>query len=136
MPKGNTCVRNKIRGLAAIDIALLGYRLIYAEYLAGVVLALALGIFILFRSHSIGQYAFGAYLACLGINYVPMLIYMIAIGSRQNAQAEIADELADLGKLKKAMSMYRRVSLLLLVPLAAPILAFVCERSKANDISG
>jgi hypothetical protein len=134
MPTGNTCVRNKVRGLAAIDIALLGYRLIYAEYLVGVILALALGVFILIRSHSIGQFALGAYLACLGINYVPMLIYTIAIGSEHNAQAEIADELADLGK-KKAMSRYRRVSLLLLVPLAVPVIAVVRELSKTNHTS-
>lgn len=98
-------------------------------------MGLALGCFVLFRSHSLEQVALGAYLVCLGINYVPMLIYTIAIGSRQNAQAEIADELANKGK-KKAMSTYRRISLLLLVPLAIPIIALAYGLSKARNISG
>ena len=135
MPTRHASVRNKIRRLAALDIALLGYRLIFVEYAAGVVLALALGIFVLFRSQSVWQIALGAYLAGLGFNYVAMLIYTISIGSRQKAQAEMADELADLGK-KRTMSRYRRVSLLLLIPLAAPIIAFMHGRSKARSLSG
>lgn len=135
MRVGNASVRNNVRRLAAIDIALLGYKVVCAEYAVGVVLALALGIFVLFRSHSIGQFGLGAYLVCLGINYVPMLIYTIAIGSRQKARVEMADELADWGK-KSAMSRYRRVSLLLLIPLAVPILACFYERSRANQMSG
>jgi hypothetical protein len=41
-----------LRRLAAIDIALLGYKLIFAEYLLGVVLSIGLGLFVIFRSHS------------------------------------------------------------------------------------
>jgi len=49
-----------------------------------------------------------------------MLAYTIAIGSRERAEEEIAGELQDR---RTAVSKYRRESLLLLVPLAAPALA-------------
>jgi hypothetical protein len=62
-----------IRKLAAIDIVFLGYKLVFAEYAFGVLFSVALGIFVLFRSHSVWQVALGIYLICLGINYVPML---------------------------------------------------------------
>jgi hypothetical protein len=100
--------------LAAIDIAFLGYRLILAEYAFAVVFSLALGIFILVRGHSGWQVLLGAYFVCLGINYAPMLVSTISIGSRENAGAEIREELADS---RAAMAKLRRVSLGLLVPL-------------------
>ncbi len=113
------------RRLAAIDIAFLGYRLIVAEYAAGVFLSLALGAFALFRSHSFWQVVLGVYLMCLGINYVPMLIHALAIGNREKARAQIADE---LDERQTAMSKYRRQSLLLLVPLLVPVLAATQRR--------
>ena len=126
-------VPNNIRGLAAIDIAFLGYKLIFAEYAAGIVLALSLGIFVLFRNHSFLQAIWGIYLVCLGVNYIPMLIYTVAIGSKQNAHAELTNELAVSGK-RRAMSKYRRVSLLLLIPLVVPVLAALQELSGANSV--
>lgn len=50
-----------LRKLAAIDIALLGYKLIFAEYAAGVILAIVLGLFVIFRSQSVWQVALGVY---------------------------------------------------------------------------
>ncbi|TAM83964.1 MAG: hypothetical protein EPN47_03920 [Acidobacteria bacterium] len=126
-------ITSRIRSLAAIDIALLGYKLIYAEYLVGVVLGLSFGFFVLGRSQSMWHRALGVYLVCLGANYVPMLIYTIAIGSRQNAQAEIADELAESGQ-QRTMSRYRKVSLFLLVPLMAPVLAVIYEVRRSRSI--
>jgi len=41
-----------LRRLAAIDIALVGYRLIVAEYAFGVLFSIALGVFVLMRTHS------------------------------------------------------------------------------------
>jgi hypothetical protein len=114
-----------LRKLAAIDIALLGYKLIFAEYLLGVALSIGLGLFVIFRSHSSWQTVLGVYLICLGIDYVPMLAYTVSIGSREHARAEIADELTDR---HKAMSKYRRLSLLLLVPLLVPALALRSKR--------
>jgi hypothetical protein len=115
-----------IRKLAAIDIVLLGFKLIFAEFACGVLLSFALGVFVLCRSHSIWQSALGAYLICLGINYMPMLVFAISIGSKQNALAEMADELREK---QSAMSKYRRLSLLLLVPLLVPYFVVTGQRS-------
>jgi len=109
-----------IRKLAAIDIVFLGYKLIFAEYAFGVFFSFALGIFVLYRSHSLWQAALGTYLICLGINYVPMFAYTVSIGNKQNALAELGDELIEK---RKSMSKYRRLSLLLLVPLLVPFFA-------------
>ncbi|MEJ2006991.1 MAG: hypothetical protein P8Z30_02360 [Acidobacteriota bacterium] len=117
-----------------MEIAFLGYKVIYAEYAAAVVLAIALGLVLLFRSPSGWQLLLGIYLICLGINYVPMWVYTIQIGNRQNARAEIADELAESGK-QKTMSRYRYVSLFLLLPLVVPVLAVAYERSRSHNLS-
>ena len=121
---------SNFRKLAAIDTVFLGYKLVFAEYAFGVLFSTALGIFVLFRARSVWQVVLGAYLICLGINYVPMLAYTLSIGNKQNAQAELADELREK---RKAMSKYRRLSVLLLVPLLVPILiARGSERTTAE----
>ncbi len=113
--------RFDFRKLAAVDIVFLGYKLVFAEYAFGVLFSIALGIFVLFRGHSVWQVVLGTYLICLGINYVPMLAYTVSIGNKQKAQAELADELTEK---RKAISKYRRLSVLLLVPLLVPVLMF------------
>jgi hypothetical protein len=117
------------RKLAAIDIVFLGSKLIIAEFAGGVLLCVALGTFVLFRGHSFWQIALGLYFISLGINYVPLLVYAVAITRRQSARAEIGDELSDE---RRAMAKYRRQSILLLVPLLVPILALARERRRAQ----
>ena len=114
-----------IRKLAAIDIALLGFKLILAEYALGVLFSLALGVFVLFRSHSAWGVALGIYLICLGVNYVPMFAYAASIGDKPSALADLGDELLEK---REAMAKYRRLSLLLLVPLLVPVLVVTRER--------
>ena len=109
-----------VRKLAAIDIVFLGYKFVFAQYLFGVLGSLALGIFALIRRHSVGQVALGIYLVCLGINYIPMVTYAVLIANKQNALAELGEELLEQ---HKAMSKYRRLSILLLIPLLVPFLA-------------
>ncbi|HJZ65079.1 MAG TPA: hypothetical protein VKD70_12215 [Candidatus Acidoferrum sp.] len=109
------------RKLAAIDIIFLGPKFIIIEFAGGVILCASLGIFVLLRSHSVMTLALGLYLISLGINYVPMLIYAVTITKNDNAWAEIGDELNDK---RRAMAKYRRQSILLLVPLLVPIVAF------------
>lgn len=118
-----------LRKLAAIDMVFLGPKFVVAEYACGTLLSLALGIFILFRARSVWQVVLGVYFLCLGINYAPMLLYAIELGDREKARAEIADE---LGEQRKAMSKYRRLSLVLLVPFAALILAL---RNKGRAVA-
>jgi hypothetical protein len=113
------------RKLAAIDIVFLGSKLIIAEFASGVLLCVALGVFVLYRGHSFWQLALGLYLISLGINYAPMLAFAVAITRQQSARAELGDELKDE---HRAMAKYRRQSVLLLVPLLVPILALVQQR--------
>jgi hypothetical protein len=116
------------RKLAAIDIIFLGPKFIISEFAGGVLLCAALGVFILFRSHSSAQLALGLYLISLGINYAPMLLYAVAIANHDGARAEMGDELDDKSR---AMTKYRRQSMLLLVPLLVPIIALsLVKRSK------
>jgi hypothetical protein len=108
------------RKLAAIDIVFLGSKLVIAEFAGGVLLCAALGTFVLFRGHSFMQLVLGLYFISLGINYVPMLVYAVAITRANSARAEMGDE---LNEKHRAMSKYRRQSLSLLVPLFVPIVA-------------
>jgi hypothetical protein len=117
------------RKLAAIDIVFLGSKLIIAEFAGGVLLCVALGMFVLFRGHSFWQLFLGLYLISLEISYVPMLVYAIAITRGQSARAEMGDELKNE---RRAMAKYRRESILLLVPLLVPILALAQERLKGQ----
>jgi hypothetical protein len=117
------------RKLAAIDIVFLGSKLIIAEFAGGVLLCVALGTFVLFRGHSFWQIALGLYFVSLGINYVPLLVYAVAITRGQSARVEMGDELIDE---RRAMAKYRRQSILLLVPLLAPILGLARERRRAQ----
>ncbi len=113
------------RKLAAIDIAFLGFKVILAEFLCGVLLSAALGFFVLLRSHSRWQFALGIYLIGLGINYVPMVFFVLSIGGKENARAELASELIDPCT---AMAKYRRLSLLLLLPFLVPVLVLIGQR--------
>jgi len=117
------------RKLAAIDIAFLGPKFVIAEFAGGVVLCFALGVFVLLRSHSSLQFTLGLYLVSLGINYVPLLAYAVAITRKKSARSELGDELKDE---RQAMSKYRQQSMLLLVPLLVPILSLLLERRIAR----
>jgi hypothetical protein len=111
-----------IRRLAAVDIAFLGSRFILVEFSMGVFGSLGLGALTLVRTHSLGGTLFGAYLVCIGLNYVPLLVHGIDLVRYGTAKQEIADELPEKHRMFRK---YRRQSLLLLVPLVVPILAIV-----------
>lgn len=112
------------RKLAAVDMAYLGPRLVLAEFSIGVFGSFALGVFALVRSRSLGGIALASYLLSIGINYVPLLLYAVNLARLQTAHYEIAEETVDK---RRMFRKYRRQSLLLLVPLAVPILALVRE---------
>jgi hypothetical protein len=117
------------RKLVAIDIVFLGSIFIIAEFASGMVLCVALGIFVLVRGNSFWQLALGLYIISLGINYVPMLIYALVITKYKSARTELGDELIDQ---RRAMAKYRRKSLLLLVPLLVPFVALRREPRRAS----
>lgn len=120
------------RKLAAADIVFLGSKFVIAEFAIAVALCPALGIFVLLRGHSIWQLALGFYLICLGINYVPMLLYAVAVANRENARAEMGDELNDS---RQAMAKYRRQSIFLLAPLLVAIVSLAPGRRFAQNRS-
>jgi hypothetical protein len=109
-----------IRRLAAVDIAFLGSRIILAEFSIGVVGSLCLGVLTIVRTHSLGGTVFGAYLLCIGVNYVPLLLHAISLVKQGTASQEIADEMPEKNRMFRR---YRRQSLLLLIPLVLPMLA-------------
>lgn len=110
-----------LRKLAAVDIAFLGYKFVLAEYSCAVVLPIGLGMLTLLKGHLLWQAVVGMYLICLGIDYIPMLIFSVSIGNREQARAELGDELS---QPRVAIAKYRKLSLLLLVPFVVPVLAF------------
>ena len=120
------------RKLAAIDIAFLGSKFIISEFAVGVLLCPLLGAATLKHARSFWQLAFGLYLICLGVNYLPMLVYAIDITMKQSARAELGRELTDH---RRALSKYRRQSLFLLMPLFVPLIALIRrslgDRSRA-----
>lgn len=119
------------RKLAAIDLAFLGPKVIIVEFATGVALSTALGLFVLIRGGGAPtQIALGLYLISLGVNYMPMLIYAIAIKNAKSAIVELGSELENKGE---AMARYRRQSLWLLVPLIVPLAALrQIRRARVN----
>ncbi|HVP53727.1 MAG TPA: hypothetical protein VMU45_01945 [Candidatus Eisenbacteria bacterium] len=121
------------RKLAAIDLYFLGPKIILAEFGLGVPVMFVLGILSLraglFHTHATWQIVLGAYLLLLGINYMPMLWCALDIARRSTAAVELGDELQDK---TTAMRKYRKQSLWLLVPLAAP-LAWLRQRGRATE---
>jgi hypothetical protein len=121
-----------IRKLAALDIAFHGPKLILAEFAFGVVVPAALGVVSayagFFGAHFNLWYSLlGCCLLCIGLNYVPLLLYAISIARRKSAQEEVAFELAHKERYARKYSVQ---SLLLLLPLVIPVLAIYQERQK------
>ena len=115
-------------------LVFLGPRIILAEFSLGVFGSFALGVLTLLRSHSLRGIALGSYLLFIGINYVSLLLYAISLVRHNSAKDEIADELTEK---RRMFRKYRRQSLLLLVPLAVPILALALafHRNKPPERS-
>src|SRR5262249_5006471 len=104
-----------------------------SEFTFGVLFSAALGVFVLLRGHrSPAQIALGLYFISLGLNYIPMLVFAIAINKAKSARAELGNE---LDNKRAAMKEYRRQSLWLLVPLVVPIVALTRTRKYGTTVS-
>jgi hypothetical protein len=120
-----------VRKLAALDIALHGAPLILFEFAAAIAIGAALGIWLTSTALPVSQGAalfrlvFGVYLLCGAINYVPLLLYSIAVTRRGSARQEAAAELAE--KDGRSARRYGMQSLLLILPLVIPALALAQE---------
>jgi hypothetical protein len=120
-----------VRKLAALDIAFHGAPLILVEFGAAIALGAALGVWLTSTAIPVSQGAalfrlvLGAYFLCLAINYVPLLLYGIAVARRGSARQEAAAELAE--EDGRSARRYRTQSLLLFLPLVIPALALAQE---------
>ena len=99
-----------VRKLAAVDLLLLGPRVVLPEFVIGVVLPAGLGVWGLI--HSRGRSLLMAYLVSLGLNYVPLLIQAIRLARAGSAQTALLEE------SREALHAYRFQQLWILVPLA------------------
>jgi len=119
-----------LRPLAALDIVFHGSRFILIEFGGGILLCLALGLWLTYAAFPLGQdtgplrLVTGVYILCLAINYVPLLVYAILITRSKSAWQEMAAELAERGRYARK---YVLQQLLLVVPLVIPILALIQE---------
>jgi hypothetical protein len=120
-----------VRKLAALDIALHGQRLIVIEFGLGVFIPAALSLFMVLFGHfgSQLQMVLGVYMMCLALNYAPLFLYAIVIAQRGNARGEVMIELSDPDRYDRK---YGFQSLLLLVPIAIPLLAILQELQKRH----
>lgn len=131
-----------VRKLAALDIALHGPRFILAEFGGGILLCLALGLWLVYAGFPLGQdfstlrLVTGVYLLLLAANYVLLLVYAILISRRKSAQQEATAELAAKGRYARKYGLQQ---LFLVVPLVIPALALIQEvqaRGKSLPLEG
>ena len=121
----------EIRKLAALELAWAGAPLIVAEYVVGVVVPLGLGL-LSFRAALtampepvIWQAVVGLWLLSIGANYVPLLVYAVAIARGGSAASEGRPEIARVAR-------YRIQQLMLLAPLLVVIAAAGQELRRAR----
>ena len=124
-----------VRKLAALDIVFHGPRLIVLEFGAAVLGLVVLGGFTLIHALAPGQHpsmatvAIGAYFLSLALNYLPLLVYAVAIARIGSAESEVANELKQRGQSARKYGIQQ---LLLLVPLAVLLLAIAQEIGGRN----
>lgn len=123
-----------IRKLAALDIVFHGPRLILAEFAAAVMLGCGLGIlqFLLFfhnPGHPFPVGLMGLFFSCIALNYLPLLLYAIAIARSRSAAQEVAFELEHKEMYTRK---YTLQSLWLLLPLVVPVMAIFQEMKKIS----
>ena len=120
-----------IRKLVALDIVFHGATIILAEFAFAVVFCGGFGIFSLFLffrtpSHPAIEIIIGLILSWLTLNYAPLLVYAINM-RHKDVQQEVAFELEHKATYARK---YTLQSVLLLLPLAVPLLIIIQERQK------
>ncbi|WP_430501662.1 hypothetical protein ACQRWP_08920 [Micromonospora trifolii] len=123
-----------VRRLAAIDMhgsrgTTRRRRIILAEFLVGVVLMVAWGIWLLSSSNDLGSRAFGLWLTGAGLNYAPLSAYALALMRPGALDAELAGVDID-----RELRRYTVLQLWVFVPLSLVVLAIrdALARRKAR----
>ena len=121
-----------IRKLAAVDMTLHGTRVIMAEFAVGIALPLILGLFSLRAGlvsavQSWWETALGLWLVGIAANYVPLLIYAVAIvrggTMKQEGQAELAQ-----------VKRYGIQQMIILIPFLVVVLALAQEGRRRRKV--
>ena len=117
-----------IRRLAAVDMhgargTLLRRRIILAEFVLGALAGTGLGLFLAFVSSSVGWVVFGALLAGICLNYVPLALHALRLSRRGALDAEL--EGVDL---PRELRRYTKLQFWIAVPLLFVGLAAVSTR--------
>lgn len=115
-----------VRKLAALDLVFHGPRFVLIEFAGAVVLAGGLAILSLRSGLSgpnhpvVWEIALGAYLSSIAVNYIPLLIYTVALIQSGTAREAAAMELeqAQLSKRQYGLQQF-----LLVVPFAILVIA-------------
>jgi hypothetical protein len=120
-----------VRKMVAIDLFIHGKRFILIEFGVGTPFMLALGAFIVWRASAltdgalVGYTLLGVYLFSLACNYLPLLLYAIALVRRGDAAAVVRYEAAHLAKYAP---WYGKQQMLLFIPFLVLALALWQER--------
>jgi hypothetical protein len=93
---------------------------ILGEFLAGVVLCLAVGIVSMGTSDGAVGWLFGAWLVGVGLNHVPLALHALSLSHQGALEAELTG--ADV---RRELDFYSVAQLWLFVPLALAALALV-----------
>jgi len=131
--RGNKAERwINIRKMAALDIVFHGSRFVLAEFAFAIILCVALGVFSLINilrgpDHPLFTILFGLLVLSIALNYMPLLIYAVAIIRRGSAQQEVAFELEHKDSYTGKYSLQ---SMLLVLPLVVLVLALSQELQK------
>jgi len=128
-----------IHTLAALDIALHGAKFIIAEFAVGVLLCGVIGVRSLWAGLLTHPGQPTPFLTLMGVemlgaalNYVPLLLYAVALARQGGAGSAAGMVSAARGHARR----YGIQSLLILVPLAVAIMAVVQERRRRTAHTG
>jgi hypothetical protein len=112
-----------VRRLAAIDMygargTTRRRRIILAEFVAGVAVPVAFGIWLVAYASGLGGRIFGIWMIGAGLNYAPLAAYAIALSRPGTLNVELAG--VDTGR---ELRRYSVLQLWILVPLSLVVLA-------------
>jgi hypothetical protein len=119
-----------VRRLAAIDMygtrgTTRRRRVILAEFVAGVVVAVAFGIWLMANASALGGRIIGIWMIGAGLNYAPLAAYAIALSRPGALSTELAG--VDTGQ---ELRRYSVLQLWIFVPLSLVVLAVYGAQSR------
>ena len=121
-----------VRKLAAFNLYYRNGRAALYEFGFAVFGLEGLGVLAVFfpPKHSLPVEAIGAYLIILGIDYLPLFAYGLALSRQGDMRKEITGELADESRFKRKYGVQQA---LVMVPLAIPSLALSQALRRNRD---